>query len=167
MALLAGCSRSPSQSADVSEGVRNSLKEAGLASVSATEDREKGVVTLNGHVRTEADKARAASLAQAIAVNQVVANQIGVIPEGEQSSARTENADFDKAIEKNLDGVLLQEKLNKDVQYRVKNHNVTLTGHVDSEDKRARAETVAAGVPDVAQVVNELQIKNRKATSSN
>jgi osmotically-inducible protein OsmY len=43
---------------------------------------------------------------------------------------------------------------------------VTLSGEVSSHSERAQAETVAAAVPNVLQVVNELQ-KNQKATSSN
>src|ERR1039458_8888964 len=43
---------------------------------------------------------------------------------------------------------------------------VTLTGEVNSEDKRTRAEKVATGVPNVTQVVNNLQVKNQKASSS-
>ena len=43
---------------------------------------------------------------------------------------------------------------------------VTLTGEVDSQSKRSQAARVAASVPSVQQVVNELQIKNQKATSS-
>jgi osmotically-inducible protein OsmY len=37
---------------------------------------------------------------------------------------------------------------------------------VNSENKRARAEKVATGVPNVVQVVNDLQVKNQKASSS-
>ena len=43
---------------------------------------------------------------------------------------------------------------------------VTLTGEVNSENKRARAEKVATGVPNVRQVVNDLQVKDQKASSS-
>ena len=53
------------------------------------------------------------------------------------------------------------------VQYAVKNSVVTLTGAVDSQARRARAETNASTVPNVQQVVNEMRIKNLKATSSN
>jgi osmotically-inducible protein OsmY len=49
----------------------------------------------------------------------------------------------------------------------VKNGVVTLTGEVGSEFRRAKAQTVASSVPNVRQVVNELQVKNQKATSSN
>jgi osmotically-inducible protein OsmY len=97
----------------------------------------------------------------------VVADQIAVIPPGNESDAKTVNADLDKAIEKNLDAALIQNKLNKRVKYDVKNGVVTLTGDVRSEATRTRAQTVASGVPNVQQVVNELQIKDQKATSSN
>jgi osmotically-inducible protein OsmY len=52
------------------------------------------------------------------------------------------------------------------VKYEVKNGVVTLTGEVNSQYKRDRAEKVATGVPNVKQVVNDLQVKNQKATSS-
>jgi osmotically-inducible protein OsmY len=48
----------------------------------------------------------------------------------------------------------------------VKNGVVTLSGEVNSESKRARAETVATQVPNVQQVVNDLQVKDQKASSS-
>jgi osmotically-inducible protein OsmY len=53
------------------------------------------------------------------------------------------------------------------VQYAVKNHVVTLTGEVDSQLKRSRAQAVASSVLNVSQVVNELQVTKQKATSSN
>ena len=37
---------------------------------------------------------------------------------------------------------------------------------VNSQSKRRQAESIAASVPNVRQVVNELQVKNQKATSS-
>jgi len=52
------------------------------------------------------------------------------------------------------------------VSYAVKNGVVTLTGEVISDDQRTGAGTIAIGVPNVRQVVNDLQIKNRKASSS-
>ena len=52
------------------------------------------------------------------------------------------------------------------VLYDVKSGVVTLTGEVNSESRRERAERVAAAVPNVRQVVNDLQIKNQKASSS-
>jgi osmotically-inducible protein OsmY len=47
----------------------------------------------------------------------------------------------------------------------VKSGVVTLTGNVDSESKRARVQKVASAVPNVQQVVNDLQVKDQKASS--
>ena len=96
----------------------------------------------------------------------VVADQIAVIPVGLEKEAKAVNSDLDQGIEKNLDAALIQNKLHKSVKYEVKNGVVTLTGEVNSEDKRTRAENVATGVPNVSQVVNNLQVKNQKASSS-
>jgi len=165
--FLAGCSATSTKSADVLDDVRKSLDQAGLKDVSASQDRDKGVVTLTGHVAMDADKTRAASLAQAIAAGQVVSNQIAVVPPGIESEAKAVNSDLDKAIEKNLDALLIEAKLHDNVKYAVKNHVVILTGEVGSRSERSQAEKIAASIPNVQQVVNELEVKRQKATSSN
>ena len=166
LGTLAGCSTT-SKSADVADGVRKGLDQAGFKDVSASQDRDKGVVTLTGHVTLDADKAKAESIAQSAAIGQVVSNQIAVVPVGIESDAKAVNSDLDKGIEKNLDAALIEAKLHDDVKYAVKNHVVTLTGDVDSQTTRTRAEQVATAVPNVQQVVNELQVKEQKATSTN
>jgi hyperosmotically inducible periplasmic protein len=52
------------------------------------------------------------------------------------------------------------------IKYEVKNGVVTLTGEVNSQARRAQVKNVASAVPNVQQVVNELQVKDQKATSS-
>jgi osmotically-inducible protein OsmY len=163
---LAGCSTTSTKSADVSSQIRTSLDQAGFKDVSASQDRDKGVVTLAGHVGADGDKAQAESIARSVAGAQVVANQIAVIPPGAESEAEKVNSDLDKGIKSNLDAALIQVRLHQTVKYAVKNHVVTLTGEVDSQSKRARAEEVAAAVVNVYQVVNELQVKGQKATSN-
>jgi osmotically-inducible protein OsmY len=163
---LAGCSTS-TRTADVSDSIRTSLDQAGLKDVSTSQDRDKGVVTLGGHVGAEGDKSHAESIARSFAGAQVVSNQIAVIPLGAESEAKSVNSDLDKGIESNLDAALIQQKLHESVKYAVKNHVVTLSGDVDSQAKRTRAEGVASAVLNVQQVVNELQVKKQKATESN
>jgi hyperosmotically inducible protein len=165
IAILAGCSQS-AKTPDVAGNIRTSLDQAGLKKVSVTQDRDKGVVTLGGQVEGDRDKAQAESIATSIAGGQVVSNQIAVVPLRAADEARSVNADLDKGIEQNLDAALIQSKLHNHVKYAVKNHVVTLTGEVDSQSRRREAEGVAASVPNVQQVVNELQVKNQKATSS-
>ena len=43
---------------------------------------------------------------------------------------------------------------------------VTLKGKVNSQSQRAMVEKVVAATPNVTQVVNEIEVKNQKATSS-
>jgi hyperosmotically inducible periplasmic protein len=163
--ILAGCSQT-AKSPDVSSNIRTALDQAGLKKVSISQDRDKGVVTLSGQVEGDRDKAQAESIATSIAGGQVVSNQIAVVPLSAANEARSMNTDLDKGIEQNLDAALIQSKLHERVKYAVKNHVVTLTGEVDSQSRRREAEGVAASVPNVQQVVNELQVKNQKATSS-
>ncbi|HEX5229560.1 MAG TPA: BON domain-containing protein, partial [Bryobacteraceae bacterium] len=164
---LIGCSSTSTKSPDVSTNVRNALNQAGFKNVSTSQDLDKGVVTLTGTVTSDAAKAQAQSVAESQAAGQVVSNQIAVVPPGDNHDAKAVNSDLDKGIEKNLDAALIYNKVNDGVKYSVKNHVVTLTGTVNSQDRRQRAQDVAAAVPNVQQVVNELQIKNQKATASN
>jgi len=124
------------------------------------------VVTLNGHVASDSDKSEAESVAKGIAGGQVVADQIAVIPPSDESAAKAVNADLDGGIKKNLDAALVVNNMNNDVKYSVKNGVVTLTGNVRSESARSHAEHVASRVPNVLQVVNEVQVKDQKATST-
>jgi len=163
---LVGCSGTSKQSPDVSDSIRNALDQAGLKAVSVTQDRDKGVVTLSGNVAADADKAQAESIAKSIATGQVVSNQIAVVPPGAEAEAKAVNSDLDAGIAKNLDAALIQNKCHKGVSYDVKSGVVTLIGEVSSQSKRAQVEQVASTVPNVKQVVNELQVKNQKATST-
>jgi hyperosmotically inducible protein len=166
LGISASCTRASDKSPDVSDSIRKSLDQAGLKDVSVSQDRDKGVVTLSGNVAAEGDKAQAESIARSIASGEVVANQIAVLPPGRESDAKTVNSDLDKAIDKNLDAALIQNKLEKGIRYQVKHGVVTLTGEVTSQAKRARVQQVASAVPNVQQVVNELQIKDQKASSA-
>ncbi len=164
--ILAGCSATAAKSPDVSDNIRKSLDQAGFKDVSVSQDRDKGIVTLGGQVATENDKSQAESLARSLASTQVVADQIAVIPVGVEKEAKAVNSDLDDGIEKNLDAALIQNKMHDNVKYDVKSGVVTLTGEVNSQNKRELAEKVATSVPNVKQVVNDLQVKNQKASSS-
>lgn len=164
---LVGCSWMTTKSPDVSQSIRKSLDQGGFKDVSVSQDRDKGVVTLGGHVAADADKVQAESIAKSLANGQVVADEVAVTPPGGESDAKAVNSDIDTAIGKNLDAALIQNKLQKIVKSVVKNGVVTLTGDVSSQSSRAQAEQIATSIPNVQQVVNELQVKNQKASSSN
>ncbi|HLK64842.1 MAG TPA: BON domain-containing protein [Bryobacteraceae bacterium] len=163
LAGLMGCAsdRAP----DVTGKVRDGLRQAGLNDVTVSQDRDKGVVTLGGNVAQDADKTRAEQIAKPLADGQVLADQIAVLPNGNASAAKAVDSDLDKGIEANLDAALTQSNI-KGVSHSTKNGVVTLTGNLNTPALRASAEKVAAGVPNVQQVVNEINVKNQRATTS-
>jgi hyperosmotically inducible protein len=165
MAASLGCS-DRSKAPDVSNDIRHALDEGGLNDVSVTQDRDKGVVTLSGKVRTDDDKARAESIAKSIAGTEVVSNEIGVRPNGNEGTAKKVDSDLDSGIDKNLDAMLVQHRLKDDVRYDISNGVVTLKGTVPSQDRRSSVQKLAEQVPNVKQVVNELEVKHERATSS-
>jgi hyperosmotically inducible periplasmic protein len=165
IAAMLACSDT-SKTADVTGDVRQALDQAGLKDVSVSQDRDKGVVTLSGKVRSEDEKSRAESIAKSIARTQVVSNEIGVRPNGDESIAKKVDSDLDSGIDKNLDAMLVQHRLKNDVRYDVANGVVTLKGTVPSQDRRSSVQRLAEQVPNVKQVVNELEVKHQKASSS-
>jgi hyperosmotically inducible protein len=163
---MVGCWGTSSKSPDVADTIRKSLDQAGLKEVTVGQDRDKGIVTLGGQVTNPSDKAQAESLAKSFAGAQVVADQIAIVPAGQGKEVGAVNSDLDQGIEKNLDAALIQNQMHHDVSYAVKNGVVTLTGEVSTDDVRKGAEQLASAVPNVQQVVNDIQVvKNRKASS--
>jgi hyperosmotically inducible protein len=160
---LVGCASNPAP--DVAGKIRDSLKQAGLNDVTVSQDRTKGVVTLGGNVAQSGDKARAEEIARPLADGQVVADEIAVLPKGNESADRSINSDLDKGIEANLDAAFKQANI-KGIRHNTRNGVVTLKGELNTPDLRANAEKMAAGVPNVRQVVNEIDVKNQRATSS-
>ena len=163
---LLACSSAASKAPSLNTTLRTSLDQAGLQDVTSSQDAEKGVITLGGHVPAESDKAQAKNLAKSIAGPEVVANQITMIPP-DQPYAKTAASDPDKGIGGNLNAALVEAKLDDNVKFTVKNAIITLTGDFDSKSKRAQGQQVAARIQNVSPVVNELQEKNQKAMSSN
>ena len=166
IALTLACSDKSAKAPDVSSDIRHSLDQAELNDVSVSQDRDKSVVTLTGKVSSDDDKARAETIAKSIAGSEVVSNEIGVRPADDASTAKKIDSDLDSGIDKNLDAMLIQHRLKKDVSYDVTNGVVTLKGDVPSQSQRASVEKMAGQVPNVKQVVNELEVKHQKATSS-
>jgi hyperosmotically inducible periplasmic protein len=161
-----GCSNTHNKFPDVSDQIRNGLDQAGLKDVSVHQDRDKGVVTLTGTTISDSDRGHAESIAKSIASSEVVSDQIAVRPAGEESVAKTVDSDTDKGIEKNFDAVLVKHKLEHTVKYDVKDGVVTLSGKVKSETQRDDVQKMASNVPNVRQVVNELEVRGHKATTS-
>jgi hyperosmotically inducible protein len=164
LVMTLACSQGQ-KSPDVEADIEKALSQANLSSVKVSQDRDKGVVTLSGNVQTEADKQRAEAVAKSLSSSVVIANEIGVRPPGFESEARKVDSSLDTAIEKNLEASLVARHLNDGIKYSAENGVLTITGEVNSLSKRHDIEQLAASVPNVKQVINEVQIKGIKATS--
>jgi len=159
-----GCSRNLSR--DVKDDVKRSLEQAGLNDVKVDQDRDTGVVTLSGQVKSEEEKTRAETAAKAAAGGQVVSNQIAVRPVGFESEAKEIASDLDTGIESNFHAALISIGMDKEVESVAKNGVLTIKGEVNSQAKRGQLEELAASIPNVQQVVNEIQVKDQKATTT-
>ena len=165
LSLLFGvaCTQQRANTPSVKDQVNKALDNANLKDVKVDEDRDKGVVTLTGDVKTPEDKQRAEEIARQNAPNMVVSNEIGVRPEGAEGTAKNIDKDLDAAIEKNYKAALTENRLdNQHIRVVSKNGVLTLKGDVDNMPQRQQAEKLAANIPNVQQVVNELDVKGAK-----
>ena len=163
--LTLACSQNQ-KSVDVKDEVERALTQAGYTTVNVAQDRDNGVITLSGDVATEEDKLGASNVTQSVSSTLVIANQIGVRPPGFTSEAKQIDSSLDAAIEKNFEAMLIARRMDKDITYAATNGVLTLKGEVNSQDQRNELEELALSVPNMKQVVNELQVKDQKATST-
>jgi len=154
------------KSPDVKTDVEKALSQAGINDIKVAQDRDKGIITLSGDVPTDADKEKADYVTKSVSGSAVVSNQIGVRPAGFESQAKNIDSSLDAAIEKNFEASLIFKQVDKDVKYDVKNGVLTLKGDVNSQNKRHDLETLAASIPNVQQVINQLQVKDQRATAT-
>jgi len=157
------CSQQKANTPDVSGQIKDSLKANNLGDVNVKEDKDKGVVTLSGDVKSEQEKNQAEDIAKQNAGGLIVANEIGVRPQGAEGEANKVDQNLDKGIEDNYRAALTSNGLdNQHIHFDSKNGVVTLTGDVDTTAQRTEAEKMAAQIPNVSQVVNELKVKGAK-----
>lgn len=158
-----GCSSNKASTPDIKDRVAKALGDAGFKDLNVTSDNDKQLVTIKGDVKTQEEKERAEDVAKGAAGAWVVANEIGVRPEGVESAARKIDSNVDSAIEKDFKAVLIANRLDdQHIRYDAKNGVLTLKGDVDTSAQREEAEKLAATVPNVQQVVNELDVKGAK-----
>jgi hyperosmotically inducible protein len=133
-----------------------------------------GVATLSGPVATEADRARAGSLAQVDGVNRVD-NQIVVdldaaaLADVKSADTRVADAFFrekitDGWITMRIRADFVNEDLlkNSAIDVHTKGHVVTLIGTVATAAARARAVGIARGTDGVKDVIDNLTIGPKK-----
>ena len=167
LALAIGCTSNKASTPDVKDHVSKALDNAGYKDLNVDVNNDKQLVTLKGDVKTQEDKEKAEDIAKNAAGGFVVSNEIGVRPEGVESEARKIDSNVDSAIEKDFKAVIIAHRLEKQhIRFDAKNGVLTLKGDVDTPAQRDQVEKLAASVPNVQQVVNELDVKGGKRRSA-
>jgi osmotically-inducible protein OsmY len=158
--LCVACTNSKVENTSYKDSVSQALEQADLKDVTVSEDKAKNTITLGGVVHSDDAKQKAAQVAQSAAGSRIVANEVSVQPVGAESEAKTMASNLDGAIEKNYKAALIANGLDKQhIDYKAKNGVLTLKGSVKTTDERQAAQKVAVSVPNVDQVVNEIQLK--------
>jgi hyperosmotically inducible protein len=154
---------------DEKPAVTNSLTSNNLSSVDVSQDRDKGVMTLSGNVNSGDQKSLAESLAKQAAPDYTVANEIGVRPPDEKSQAGAVASSLDSGIEDNFKASIKGHANLDDqsIHAKSKNGTLVLTGSVKTSAQKKEAGKLAKKVPNVQQVVNELEVKSDKHSTSN
>jgi len=166
--MIAGCHNQPAH-ADEKSAVTTSLNANNLASVSVSQDRDKGVMTLTGNVTSDDQKTQAENLAKQSAPDYTVADEIGVRPTGAQDQAGAVASRLDDGIEDNFKASIKAHRNLDDQSIRAtsKNGTLVLTGSVKTTSQKREAESLAKKVPHVQQVVNEIEVKPGKHSTVN
>jgi hyperosmotically inducible periplasmic protein len=164
--VVAGCQSATHP--DEKSAVTNSLASNNLKAVDVSQDRDKGVITLTGNLPSQDLKTQAENLAKQAAPDYVIADEIGVRPP-DVSQARAVASELDSAIEDNFKAsIKSHENLNdQSISGSAKNGTLVLKGTVKTAAQKKEAERLAKGVPNVQQVVNELEVKPGKHSTTN
>ncbi len=152
---------------DEKPAVTTSLSANSLSAVSVSQDREKGVITLTGNLDTQDQKSQAESLARQAAPDYTIADEIGVRPP-EASNAGSVASSLDSGIEDNYKAAIKQHKNLDDqsIHFSAKNGTLVLKGSVKTSAQKHEAESLAKQIPNVQQVVNELEVKPGKHSTA-
>ena len=159
-----GCNRTyPDEKAAVSGSLNNN----NLNAVDVSQDREKGLMTLSGNLPSQDMKTQAENLAKQAAPDYRINDQIGVRPP-DVPNAGAVASDVDSAIEDNFKAeVKAHENLNdQSIHGSAKNGTLVLKGSVKTPAQKREAGMLAKKTPNVQQVVNELEVKPGKHSTS-
>ena len=161
--VLMGCNQK-AQHPDVKTAVDTAMTRNDLGVVKVSQDRDKGVLTLTGDVETADRKAQAESIASQTAPGYAISNELGVRPVGAESQAKAVDSNLDDAIEKNYKAALKahQNLDDQSISYDAKNGTLVLKGSVKTGAQKSEAQKLAKAVPNVKEVVNEIEVKPDK-----
>lgn len=159
--VVAGCHQKQPDYPDYKGAVSSALTQKDLGSIQVAQDRDKGVITLSGTVPTLDEKQQAESVAKQAAPNYTIADEVAVIAPGTTKETKAGDSDTDGAIKDNFKAALTKNPNLDKQSISVKSTNgvVVLSGSVKTAADKLGAGKLATAVPNVQQVVNEIDVK--------
>ncbi len=164
---LSGCSHNGHP--DNRMAVYNALAQHDLRSITVSQDRVAGTMTLSGIVGSNDNKQAADQLAQQAAPGYSIVDCLQVRNAGLVGAIKAAQKDvrLDTAIERRYRATLAAHTDLKGVHYSAYNQTLTLKGSVKTYKLRQEAEDLANKVPEVQHVMNEIQIAGDKPSPDN
>lgn len=165
--VLAGCNKN-AEHPDVKYAVDTAMTQAGLGVVKVSQDRDKGVLTLTGDVPSADQKTQAEQIAKQTAPDYAVSNEIGIRPTGNGDQAKAVDNKLDDGIEDNFKAALKAHKNLDDqsISCKAKNGTLVLSGSVKTAAQKTEAMKLAKNIPNVKEVVNEIEVKPSKSSTT-
>jgi len=148
MFVLTGCNKD--KFPDEKDAVNNAMTANNLGAVNVSQDREKGVMTLKGDLESTDKKEQAQTVAKQAAPDYTIANEIGVRPPDNGQ----DNYKAALKAHQNLDA--------QSISYKAKNGTLVLSGSVKTAAQKSEAGKLAKNIPNVKEVVNEIEVKTSK-----
>jgi len=165
--VIAGCATHP----DDKMAIYNNLDKGNLRSVTVSQDRHSGQITLRGIVGSDHEKAQALTLAQQAAPGYTIYNKVQVDLSGLHVNAPQPPAKSPKdlAIEHHYQASIDQHKNLKSqhISCSASNGTLILKGTVKTRSEAEEAAKLARKVPDVQKVVNQIAVQSTKASTAN
>jgi hyperosmotically inducible periplasmic protein len=159
-ALLVAIACTNQRTPSYQDSVRAALEQADLKEVSVSEDKDRNIITLGGTLHSDDAKRKAGEVAKANAGNREIVSEMSVQPLGRESQAKNMASNIDDGIENNYKAALISRGLDKEhIRFDVKNGVLTPKGSVETPNQRKAAEEIAQAVPNVQQVMNEIDVK--------
>lgn len=167
--ILSGCHGS--QHPDNRMAVYNALDQNDLRSITVSQDRGAGTITLSGIVGSMDRRQKAEQLAKQAAPDYQIVDRIQVQSAGLQNQMKsaTEQAQLDSAIESKYKAAIASnpDLKSQKIQCYATNGTVTLRGKVRTREEWQQAEDLAKQLPDVQKVKNELRVEGGKPSPAN
>jgi hypothetical protein len=159
LAFVAACQRAP----DIHEMADGAIESVALnEEVDAVYDESAELVRLTGTVDSDADRTRAEQAVRA-AVGDVVQVANEIVIEGLAAEIAD---DLDSGISARFETLVenTPELERSELEHRVANGVLTVTGRVADEAHKAKVESLARGIPGVTDVVNTVTVDPTLAT---